>query len=181
MAKNDHQVYREGNSEDFREAFDVNSSASFEGGEPVRLNAAGELVECTSPVDAAAEIYGISADSSLDVNGNNIAGASGQGLSGPFATVHGTGKQFKTAQFSTAGTGVLATPTQANVGDAAGFVLNGGTWFLDTGEEGVARVEKVIDVNGRDIVEAGTTGVWVIYRLVATQQRPSNLVTDPAA
>jgi hypothetical protein len=63
----------------------------------------------------------------------------------------------------------------------AGFVLVGGRWFLDIGEEGVARIEAVLDTDGNKIEISGNTGVWVVYRLVASQVNSQTVLVDAAA
>ena len=180
MAENDHMAYTEFGEGPRRQSFDVHYQATFERGEPVRINNAGEIVECTTPVDAALEIYGISADSSLDAAGNNIV-ASGLGFTRGQVCVYPAGQLFKTVYYATDGAGTQAVPAQATVGMVAGFVAVGGRWFLDTGEEGVARVEAVLDTDGNKIEISGNTGVWVVYRLVASQVNAQTLLVDAAA
>lgn len=182
MAANDHLPYTENGAGPRRVAFDVNATATFERGEPVRMNAAGEVVEGTSPIIIDTGIYGISADSSLDGAGVNINAAGGQGFTNGQVTVYPADGLFKTARFSTGGAGVAATPTQAHVGDAAGFVLTGGVWFLDIGTATtIARIVAVLDENGQKVEISGGTGVWVVYQIVNSQMTAGTEIVDALA
>lgn len=135
------------------------STATFSEGEPVRLNASGQLIECTDDPPYCAGIAAAPALTSATM-----------GVSGTFtAPVVGTlpSQQFVCFNFATDGAGTAATPTLANaVGRRAGFTLASTTWSVDTGCANLfVTIDGVVDSVGR-LINNPTTGAGTGFGVV---------------
>lgn len=153
-------------------AYPINASETFRMGEPVRMNADGELTECTTPVDAAEEIFGFAAGDGLDVDGNSRTAEELVSVYEPGDTL------FMTRHFTTDSATAGETPTAAHIGDVGGFTRISGTWHFDINEEGVARIVRVLDSLKRDISSSGDTGVWVVFQMIGWQNNTTSLAVD---
>jgi len=167
MAANDIMPYQEHSQSHRRVAFDLNDSAAFRVGEPVELNASGEVIEAASALTTATDIFGIAAEDSLAVDGSTNRRS--LDAADNMVTVWPGGQLFKTARFTIDGTNA-GTPTQLHVGDSASLQLISDVWYLDINAAGPCRIMAVLDVNGKPMQhpQAGT-GVWVVFDLVATE------------
>ncbi len=82
-----------------------------------------------------------------------------------------SGQLFITQNLATDGAGTAVTPTQAHVGDTAGFTLAGGIWYLDTGTANIhVEVVAVLDGNGQPVgsstARTASTGVYVVFGFI---------------
>jgi hypothetical protein len=171
------------------EHYRLNASETFVEGEPVSVNADGELTE--SADDPAAEDFiGIAAMSGDTVGATNAIGIyrkrRGMFSPGISPNLPQTGDQiqvweayqghtFRTNNFATDGSGTLTAPAAANIGDRAGLSLTAGQWSLDTGTTNfIARVVDVLDANGISLQEQGGTGVTVLFKFVTDELRSTS-------
>lgn len=161
-------------------SFALNEDETFDVGEPVRISSDGEIEECTSPVDAANEIVGFSAEPAIDANGVGRFTATTQEQ--PLVGVYlADSTRFITRNWATDAAATPAVPTLDSVGLVAGFVRDGnGVWFLDAGEEGVARVVRVLDANLRDLgnLRNAGAGVFVVFEMPVSQLGAQSALTD---
>jgi len=162
------------------------ASETFVRGEPVSINAAGSITESATNPDAD-DFVGFAAGSGDTVGATDPIGTvrTPEGLFTPGLSPNlpTTGddvpffrarqqRKWMTRNFSTAGVGVLVTPTVAVIGDVGGLRLNGGVWFFDTaaGTTKLGRVTDVFDANFRSLKRAGAgTGVWVEIEWATSQ------------
>jgi len=143
-------------------AYPVAASQSFQAGEPVVLQAAGTLIECSDDPPA---VTGIAAHRSTDVDGVD------RGV-GTQVTVYAgsSGQVFRTKNFATDGSGTAASPGLTNVGDLAGLDLSSGVWTLDTGQDNlICEIVGVRDAAGNNLGDPNVlpgTGVWVLFTFI---------------
>lgn len=174
------------------EHYRLNASETFVEGEPVSVNADGELTESADD-PAAEDVIGIAAMSGDTVGSTNSIGIyrKRRGMFSPGASPNlpQTGDQiqvwevyqghtFITKNFATDGAGTAATPTLANaLGERAGLTLASGTWSLDTGTSNfLCRIVDVLDANGISLQEQGGTGVAVLFKFVTDELRSTAAV-----
>lgn len=140
---------------------------AFRAGEPVFIDADGDLDGCA---DAPTTIAGIALEPVGSGNGfgnyrTGAAYAAGDLVSFIAAT---SDTLFVTAagRFATDGAGTAATPTRTNIGDLCGVSLAGGNYFLDSGEANkVAIVVDVLDSLGRSLQDSTAgTGSRVVFK-----------------
>lgn len=171
------------------EHYRLNASETFVEGEPVSVNADGELTESADD-PAAEDVIGIAAMSGDTVGSTNAIGIyrKRRGMFSPGASPNlpQTGDQiqvwevyqghtFVTKNFATDGSGTAAVPAAANIGDRAGLTLINGNWFLDTGTTNfIARIVDVLDANGISVQEQGGTGVSVLFKFVTDELRSTS-------
>jgi hypothetical protein len=145
-------------------SYPIAAAQSFEPGEVVLVQAAGTLAEAA---DDPASVAGITMGSSQGKDTNGDEGTVPTGTSIPIYKP-GNGQLFITQNFATDGAGTLVTPTQAHVGDTAGFTLSSGVWLVDTGAANAhVEVVAVLDGNGQPVgdgtVRSAGTGVSVVF------------------
>ena len=156
-------------------AYPVAAATTILVGEPVVLNAGGELVLAgTNP----AAVLGVAAESSVR-SGSHLPGgayANTTFAAGRKVTVYKPTDDalFKTLNFARDGAGTAVTPAQTDLGDQAGFTLVGGVWMLDTGAGNlIAEVEDILDAQGNPIaIAAGQSILFgvattVVFRFLA--------------
>jgi hypothetical protein len=170
MARHDIALFRQ--VEDGVGAYPLTAGQTFLEGEVVAVAAAGTLSEAaTNP----AVVTGISIASSQGVSATGEAGMLADQVR-PTGTLiqfykPSSGQLFACRNFATDGSGTAATPTLANVGDTAGFTLNGDDWYVDTGA-GNKHVEitAVLDANGAPLgdttIRTVGTGVAVVFGFI---------------
>lgn len=168
------------------ERYRLNASETFTIGEPVSVNADGELTEAADD-PAAEDVIGIAASSGDTVGTTDTIGIyrkrRGMFAPGVSPNLPVTGDQipvwevskghtFIANVFATDGAGTAATPAAANIGDRAGLTLTAGVWSLDTGCTNItARIVDVLDANGVSLQEQGGTGVYVLFKFVTDELR----------
>jgi hypothetical protein len=132
---------------------------TFEPGDVLRVDSAGELAEAsTNPTS----VIGIAAGSSQGMTAGGINGTVPTGTLIPIYCVT-PGQTFQTRNFATDGSGTAVVPTQTIVGETAGFSLNNGVWSVDQGSVDHVEILDVLDANGQSIGDSNkrTTGVGV--------------------
>jgi hypothetical protein len=157
----------------------MNASETFGVGEPVAVNADGELTESADdPVDA-------------DIMGIAMAGPGGVDLNPETGNAYTTGDMIPVAipdqntyficsNFATDGAGTQAAPAVANLGDEAGLTLASGVWSVDVGAtNNTCRIYDILDDQKRSIQKSGVTlaatdTFYVVFGILSHQ---SNLHT----
>jgi hypothetical protein len=165
----------------------LNASETFFEGEPVAVNADGELTESADdPVDA--DLMGIA------------QGGPGAGRTNPKTGVNwATGDMvpvvipdqntyFITQNYSAAGSAFDDTaPALANIGDEAGLSLISNSWGVDiSATNNLVRIVDVLDDQKNSVQEAGTTVstgniYYVVFQIVAHQSTSLGTADAPAA
>lgn len=192
MAKGDIMPYRGGSQGTVIppvEHYRLNASETFVQGEPVSVNADGELTESADdPV--AVDFIGIAAESGDTAGVTDTIGIFRKevGLFAPGASPNlpttgdmikvweaFQGHTFIAQRFATDGSGTAATPALANIGDRAGLTLASGNWSVDTGQSNfICRIVDVLDANGRSVQESGLTGSRVLIKFVTDELRDTS-------
>lgn len=173
MAQNDIQPWTSplGGSAETRK-YRLNASETFVKGEPVGVNADGELTE--SADDAAAEdIIGVAAGPvSYTRNGTTVTTNPETGVdftTGDMVPVYlnRPGQTWITSNFDDTTGGFGDTPTAAHIGDECGLQLQGGDWGIHLGgSEQTCRIVDVLDDNFESIQRSGNTGVYVVFEII---------------
>ena len=176
------------------QGFRLNASETFLRGEPVSLNADGELTEAADdPVDG--DLLGLALE---DGDTSNATGLSQGGMRMGQYTDAGlpqTGdiilvgipsylQTFETSNFSTNGSAFgNAAPALANLGDRAGLSLISGSWGVDTNVTNfVARISDVLSRNGISLqFDRQATGRTVVFHMSATQLNTFGNLDDAIA
>lgn len=166
--------------------FRLNASETFLQGEPVAVNADGELTESADdPVDA--DLLGIAATGgdttastgSIDPNTGNVI------TTGGMVKVYmpDANQTFITSNFSSAGSAFGdAAPAVANLGDEAGLSLISGSWGIDiSATNNLCRIVDILDADGASIQRSGGTGTKVVFVIVAHQNNSLGTADAPAA
>lgn len=167
--------------------FRMNASETFLVGEPVSMNADGELTESADdPVDD-------------DLMGIALAPAYSGALSPRTGAAYTTGDLipvvipndntlFITRNFSAAGSAFNDTaPALADLGDEVGLTLLSGSWGVDQGTtNNPCRIVDILNANKVSIQqtrETLTTSVtyYVVFQIVAHQSASLGNATAPAA
>lgn len=165
----------------FTQGFRLNASETFLRGEPVSLNADGELTESADdPVDG--DLLGLALE---DGDTSNATGLSQGGARMGQYTDLGlpqTGdiilvaiptylQTFQTFNYSTSGSAFGATPTLADLGDRVGLSLIGGSWGLDTAVTNfTCRIRDILSRNGISLqFDRQATGRTLVFNMSATQ------------
>lgn len=169
------------------EHYRLNASETFVEGEPVAVNADGELTESADD-PAAEDVIGIAAMSGDTAGVTNTIGIYRKrvGMFSPGASPNlpqtgdmiqvweaYQGHTFVSSNFATDGAGTLVTPTLANaLGERAGLTLASGQWSVDTGTTNfLVRIVDVLDANGRSLQNGGGTGARVLFKFVTDALR----------
>lgn len=166
----------------------MNAAETFLQGEPVSVNADGELTESADdPQDA--DIMGIAVAGPGDGTPINpdtgVAYATGDiiGVYLPDPTTY-----FVTPNYSEAGAAFNDTaPVVARIGDECGLSLIGGSWGVDiSAANNTCRIVDILDDLGRSIQRTGATlattdDYTVVFCIVAHQMIPMGAVDAPAA
>jgi hypothetical protein len=196
MGFNDIRPYKYGHNRPALESYPLAAAGNFVVGNPVRLNAAGFLVECAdAPV--ADNILGI-AQASGDVDGSILAAGIFPNITYPTTgsdRFPNTGDMVPVAipdsdtlfivnadRFSEAGAAFGdVVPTAAHAGQACGIALIGGNFGIELAGVLIGRVHEVLNANGRSVGSEGGTGVAVIFSINAHQRTATGTTADPAA
>lgn len=173
----------------------LNASETFVAGEPVSINADGELTESADdPVDA--DLFGIalaSGDTVGATDGNGtfkfkigaFAPGTGYPTTGDLVPVQvpDSNTYFITKNFSAAGSAFAdASPALADIGDEVGLSLISGSWGVDqSATNNTCRIVDVLDANLNSIQLSGGTGTQVVFQIVAHQSASLGSADAPAA
>ena len=196
MAKNDFMIW---NSPDGGHSLvrygTLKASETFVAGEPVRLNTAGTLVECSDNPATGNDFGGIAVASGDTVGATDANGAfrfkigaftpgTGFPVAGdlvPYIVPTPT-TQFITKNYD-ATTGVFGdTPTATTViGNGLGIQIVSGTWGLALGGNQIARCVDLLDANFTPVGLSGGTGVWLVFVFTAAQNMAPTVNVDAAA
>lgn len=161
--------------------FRLNASETFAEGEPVAVNADGELTESASTGPVPADLMGIAlagpAASRNPATGN--AWATGDMV--PVA-VPDSNTLFITSNYTEGTAFDDAQPTAAVLGDQAGLVRLSDVWGIDNGQdanEGVAQIVDVLNSQKESIQVTGETlasgsQYYIVFRIVAHQGTPDS-------
>lgn len=177
------------------EHFRLNAAESFVVGEPVSVNADGELTESADdPVDA--DLMGIAlapggASGAASLNWRtNAAYTTGDRI--PVA-IPESSSLYITRNFSAAGTAFNDTaPALADIGDEVGLSLISGVWGVDqSATNNTCRIVDILNARKTSIQETGETlnttlvgGVaqyWVVFQIVAHQSISLGTADAPVA
>jgi hypothetical protein len=163
--------------------FPLNASETFVEGEPVSVNADGEVTE-SADNPAAADIMGIAATGGDTTAGTGtIDFATGNIITtGAMVKVFIPDQNtiFRTRNFTVAGVAFGDTaPAASNIGDEVGLTVIGGSWGLDVaGGTNTCRVIDVLDADGNSVMRSGATGVEVHFQIIAHMSQPNAGVVD---
>ena len=157
----------------------VNAAEGFFRGEPVSVNADGELTESADdPQDE--DIMGIAA--SDGVVGTTYDFKTGTAMvTGALIPViiPDSNTYFVCNNFGTTSEQFDQDLVVANLGDEAGLELVSGTWGINTGAaNNTCRIIDLLDADGNSIQDSGGTVVQCVFLIVAHQ---SVVVDAPAA
>ena len=164
--------------------FRVNASETFWRGEPVALNADGELTESADDC-VNDDLLGIALE-----NGNLTSGRDWKtdttkvtGATIPVALAdHLT--LFITSNFGASSESFGSTPALADIGDEVGLELCTNVWGVNQGATyNSCRIMDVLDANFESLqINTGGTGVYVVFSIVGHQNVPdTGVVVAPAA
>lgn len=162
---------------------------TFNAGDPVGLDAAGEL-DTLADDPTAANLLGIACTSGDATDGVTFRtpGFGPFNASDPQTPVAGdmvgvwiptSEDRFITSNFSAAGSafGDVA-PVAADVGDEVSLALIGGVWGVtQANSNNVARITRVLDEDKNDVKVTGNTGVWVVFRILASMNTSASAPT----
>lgn len=154
----------------------LKASESYLLGEPVYINAAGEISESGDDPDSPkfGGIAAHSADTTAATRNpkTRLVYAAGDLVS--FWVFH-IGDLIVCQNFATDGAGTAAAPLVANLGDEAGFTLSSGVYSIDvgTGSE-LVRIVDILNSRKEPVIQTGETLLstdtfYVIAAVVATQ------------
>lgn len=195
MAKNDILVWTaEHGGHDKVRYGTLAAAATFVAGEPVRLNTAGELVECSNNPATGDDFGGIAVTSGDTVGATDANGSVRQRLG---AFTPGTGFpvagdlvgyvqpapdiEFITSNFDSTTGAFGDVPAQTDIGDGVGIQIVSGVWGVAKGGNQIARIVDVLDINFRPIAYSGKTGARVVFVFTAGQNMASAVNVDAAA
>lgn len=177
-----------------RQHFRLNAAETFLRGEPVAINADGELTESNDdPVEA--DLLGIAAAPGDNTTNDDTPSATVVQTSMTYPTTANDGfpdtgdlipvympdhtNYFITSNFGSTSEGFAETPALADIGDEAGLELVAGVWGINTGaSNNTCRIIDVLDVNKNSIQQSAQPGLFVVFIIVAHQ---ATHVTAPVA
>jgi hypothetical protein len=159
----------------------MNASETFVAGEPVAVNADGELTESADDA-AAVDVIGIAlAPASYKIGGSAVTKNPRTGAAyttGDMVPVviARDGQQFITSNFSAAGSAFGdASPALADLHDEVGLSLISGVWGVDqSASNNTCRIVDILDTNKNSIQDprySANTGVYVVFEIVTPQLR----------
>jgi hypothetical protein len=169
--------------------FRINASEGFFDGEPVAVNADGELTEsATEPVPA--DLLGIALGGPGAARNPATGNAWATGDLAPVC-VFDSNHYFITSNFTAAGSAFDDTaPAVANLGDQASLALISGSWGIDAGpstNDATCRIIDILNARKESIQVTGetlSTGdlYYVVFVVVAHQNTPDSAeAAAPAA
>lgn len=189
--------YMDGKFAPLVQHYNLNASESFLLGEPVSVNADGELTESADrPVDA--DFLGIAASDGDTTNAGGLATARNPGgaqfTDGQVVTtgdlipvwVCDTNTLLVTSNFSSGGAafGDVA-PARSNIGDQATLDLISGSWGISLAVGGgadIVRIHDVLSADGRSLRRDNSlTGAKVVFSVVASQNNTLGTADAPVA
>ena len=169
--------------------YPMNAAETFVAGEPVRVDADGNVATCVDDATIAGFMGIALAPSPFSIQGTltnrdpQTGAAYATGASIPIAIAR-QGCRFISDNFSTGGGGVAVVPTLAVIGDTVGVIVTGGVWFFDVGLTAanmMFRITDVLDANKNSLKDprfSGNVGVFVVADVTANQL---TVVTAPEA
>lgn len=169
MAADDIRPYASSNGGHSRViAFPLDGSGAFLRGEPVIIDAGGQVNEAANDPVLTAEgagsigIAAVGAQEVADLNGTNIAGAANEPVG---VYVFDTDTEYYTRNLYNSGAG--ATYTVANIGDECNLEVVGGVWGVDTTPANFNFViTGLLDDDGKDAIRNSTTVSGAKFRLL---------------
>lgn len=172
--------------------FRLNAAETFQVGEPVAVNADGELTESADdPVDA--DLMGIAlapgADPSTGTAFDNPRTGAAYTTGDMIPVVIPTPTTyFRTTNFSAAGAAFNDTaPAAADIGDEVGLSLIGGAWGVDqAAANNTCRIVDILNERGQSIQDTGETlttadTYTIIFQIVAHQSVSLGAADAPVA
>jgi hypothetical protein len=187
MAVNDIRVWNSPHGGHTRiEYFRVNASETFWAGEPVAVNADGELTESADDpgdndiIGIAAGVGNLTTGRDWRTDATMVTGATVP------VYVADSNARFITGNFMTtseAAYGTTEPPTLAHLGDEAGLELVSGVWGVNIGAtNNTVRIMDVLDANFESLQEnTGGTGVYVVFVILGSQTTSPTAPDAPAS
>jgi hypothetical protein len=156
-------------------------------GEPVVLNGAGEIQECSDPLEAPGDIIGILATtaniSTSDVPSATLiqttktypttaAGGFVVAADPAAVTMFDTNTAFITDNFDTVGAPTAAVPTLANaLGEPVGLLRDASSpavWYVSTSTNTAGRIVDVLDAQKESLITGTNPGAGVYVVVIFT-------------
>lgn len=166
--------------------FRLNASETFAEGEPVAVNADGELTESADdPVDADIMGIALAGPAAARNPATNVAWATGDLV--PVCIPDST-TYFISPNYSEAGSAFDDTaPVVARIGDEGGLALISGTWGFDiSGSNNTCRLVDILNSRKESIQVTGETlatgdEYYVVFVIIAHQSTTPGAVDAPSA
>jgi hypothetical protein len=186
MARDDIRVWSDPHGQHGRiKYFRVDATQTFLKGEPVRINADGELQELGDDVDpATVRLIGIAAGDGSTASRDWRTDANfTTGATIP-VIIPNQDTEFivSNANFGTTSEAFSAAevPLLAHIGDEAGLELVSGVWGVNIGAtNNTVRIVDVLDANFESVQDSGLTGEYAVF--VITLHQLGDAVAPAAA